>query len=38
VATIVIGYFARNICSPSALPQRKVVIESVIALSVVDQS
>src|SRR5262249_55679991 len=29
VATIVIGYFARNIRSPSALPQRKVTIESV---------
>src|SRR3974377_1684330 len=34
VATIVIGHFARNIRSPSALPQRKVAVESVIALSV----
>jgi hypothetical protein len=38
VATIVIGHFARNIRSPSALPQRKVAIESAAALSVLDQS
>jgi hypothetical protein len=38
VATIVIGYFARNIRSPAALPQRKVAIESLVARSVVDQS
>jgi len=38
VATIVIGHFARNIRSPSALPQRKVAVESVTALSVIDQS
>jgi hypothetical protein len=37
VATIVIAYFARNIRSPAALPQRKVAIESVVARSVVDQ-
>jgi hypothetical protein len=38
VATIVIGYFARNIRSPSALPQRKVAIESVVAISITDQT
>jgi hypothetical protein len=38
VATIVIGHFARNIRSPSALPQRKVDVESVVAFPVVDQS
>ena len=38
VATIVFGHFARNIRSPSALPQRKVAIESVAALSALDQS
>ena len=38
VATIVIGYFASNIRSPAALPQRKVAIESVVARLVVDQS
>jgi hypothetical protein len=31
-ATIEIGYFARNIRSPSALPQRKVAVESMVAL------
>jgi hypothetical protein len=38
VATIVIGHFARNIRSPSALSQRKVVIESAVAPSVIDRS
>ena len=38
VATIVIGYFARNIRSPSALPQRKVAVESVVTLAVIDES
>src|SRR5215467_10891572 len=38
VATIVFGHFARNIRSPSALPQRKVAIESAVAPSVADQS
>jgi hypothetical protein len=38
VATIVFGHFARNIRSPSALPQRKVAIESAVAPSVIVQS
>ncbi len=37
-ATIVIGHFASNIRSPSALSQRKVAIESLLALPIVDHS
>jgi hypothetical protein len=34
----VIGHFASNIRSPSALSQRKVAIESLLALPIVDHS
>jgi hypothetical protein len=37
-ATIVIGHFASNIRSPSALSQRKVAIESLLALPIIDHS